>query len=250
MPSVLKTLLDNLSSKISVNTSDITEINNRLNDVDSGVTLEEYIKTNNSNISKLQSDLQSGQEFQGVGKYFSSGSQNFWANMPLQTPQYFECDGEAGSKQSYAYTITKYGSENNGGYYYVLAINPDATSADLLASDIVVNITLPDPLGTLPLYYIQLPNSVMEINENVNTISVPSPFVCDVSANITQDRIGNIGLTSGLLYTPAEYKLFLPIIYRGSASGNGKFGFIGNKIDLDTNTLQYNFSGFPITFTI
>lgn len=59
MPSVLKTLLDNLSSKISVNTSDITEINNRLNDVDSGVTLEEYITTNNSNISKLQSDLQS-----------------------------------------------------------------------------------------------------------------------------------------------------------------------------------------------
>ena len=59
MSSVLKTLLDNLSSKISVNTSDITEINNRLNDVDSGVTLEEYIITNNSNISKLQSDLQS-----------------------------------------------------------------------------------------------------------------------------------------------------------------------------------------------
>lgn len=59
MPSVLKTLLDSLSSKISVNTSDITEINNRLNDVDSGSTLEEYIATNNSNISKLQSDLQS-----------------------------------------------------------------------------------------------------------------------------------------------------------------------------------------------
>lgn len=59
MPSVLKTLLDNLSSKISVNTSDVTEINNRLNDVDSGVTLEEYINTNNSNISKLQSDLKS-----------------------------------------------------------------------------------------------------------------------------------------------------------------------------------------------
>lgn len=59
MSSVLKTLLDSLSSKISVNTSDITEINNRLNDVDSGVTLEEYITTNNSNISKLQSDLQS-----------------------------------------------------------------------------------------------------------------------------------------------------------------------------------------------
>lgn len=59
MASVLKTLLDRLSSKISVNTSDITEINNRLNDVDSGVTLEEYITTNNSNISKLQSDLQS-----------------------------------------------------------------------------------------------------------------------------------------------------------------------------------------------
>lgn len=59
MPSVLKKLLDNMSSKISVNTSDITQINNRLNDVDSGVTLEEYITTNNSNISKLQSDLQS-----------------------------------------------------------------------------------------------------------------------------------------------------------------------------------------------
>lgn len=59
MASVLKTLLDSLSSKISVNTSDITEINNRLNDVDSGITLEEYITTNNSNISKLQSDLQS-----------------------------------------------------------------------------------------------------------------------------------------------------------------------------------------------
>lgn len=59
MPSVLKTLLDSLSSKISVNTSDITEINNRLNDVDSGSTLEEYITTNNSNISKLESDLQS-----------------------------------------------------------------------------------------------------------------------------------------------------------------------------------------------
>lgn len=59
MSSVLKTLLDSLSSKISVNTSDITEINNRLNDVDSGFTLEEYIATNNSNISKLQSDLQS-----------------------------------------------------------------------------------------------------------------------------------------------------------------------------------------------
>nr|DAX11193.1 MAG TPA: hypothetical protein [Caudoviricetes sp.] len=59
MSSVLKTLLDSLSSKISVNTSDITEINNRLNDVDSGATLEEYITTNNSNISKLQSDLQS-----------------------------------------------------------------------------------------------------------------------------------------------------------------------------------------------
>lgn len=59
MASVLKTLLDSLSSKISVNTSDITEINNRLNDVDSGNTLEEYITTNNSNISKLQSDLQS-----------------------------------------------------------------------------------------------------------------------------------------------------------------------------------------------
>ena len=59
MASVLKTLLDILSSKISVNTSAITRINNRLNDVDSGVTLEEYITTNNSNISKLQSDLQS-----------------------------------------------------------------------------------------------------------------------------------------------------------------------------------------------
>lgn len=59
MPSVLKSLLDSLSSNISVNTSDITQINNRLNDVDSGVTLEEYITTNNSNISKLQSDLQS-----------------------------------------------------------------------------------------------------------------------------------------------------------------------------------------------
>lgn len=59
MPSVLKTLLDSLSSKISVNTSDITKINNRLNDVNSGFTLEEYITTNNSNISKLQSDLQS-----------------------------------------------------------------------------------------------------------------------------------------------------------------------------------------------
>ena len=59
MASVLKTLLDTLYSKISVNTSDITQINNRLNDVDSGVTLEEYITTNNSNISKLQSDLQS-----------------------------------------------------------------------------------------------------------------------------------------------------------------------------------------------
>lgn len=59
MASVLKTLLDKLDSKISVNKSDITEINNRLNDVDSGGTLEEYITTNNSNISKLQSDLQS-----------------------------------------------------------------------------------------------------------------------------------------------------------------------------------------------
>lgn len=59
MSSVLKTLLDSLSSKISVNTSNITQINNRLNDVDSGSTLEEYITTNNSNISKLQSDLQS-----------------------------------------------------------------------------------------------------------------------------------------------------------------------------------------------
>lgn len=59
MASVLKTLLDKLDSKISVNTSDITEINNRLNDVDSGTTLEEYITINNSNISKLQSDLQS-----------------------------------------------------------------------------------------------------------------------------------------------------------------------------------------------
>lgn len=59
MSSVLKTLLDSLSSKISVNTSDITQINNRLDDVDSGTTLEEYITTNNSNISKLQSDLQS-----------------------------------------------------------------------------------------------------------------------------------------------------------------------------------------------
>lgn len=59
MASLLKTLLDKLDSKISVNTSDITEINNRLNDVDSGTTLEEYITTNNSNISKLQSDLQS-----------------------------------------------------------------------------------------------------------------------------------------------------------------------------------------------
>jgi len=58
MASVLKTLLDNMSSKISVNTSNITQINSRLNDVDSGVTLEEYITTNNSNISKLQSDLQ------------------------------------------------------------------------------------------------------------------------------------------------------------------------------------------------
>lgn len=59
MASLLKTLLDSLSSKISVNASDITQINNRLNYVDSGVTLEEYITTNNSNISKLQSDLQS-----------------------------------------------------------------------------------------------------------------------------------------------------------------------------------------------
>lgn len=59
MSSVLKTLLDSLSSKISVNTSNITQINNRLNDVDSGTTLEEYITINNSNISKLQSDLQS-----------------------------------------------------------------------------------------------------------------------------------------------------------------------------------------------
>lgn len=59
MASVLKTLLDSLSSKISVNTSDITEINNRLNDVGSGVKLEDYITINNSNISKLQSDLQS-----------------------------------------------------------------------------------------------------------------------------------------------------------------------------------------------
>lgn len=59
MPSVLKTLLDSLSSKISVNTSDITQINNRLNDVDAGIKLEEYIAINNSNISKLQSDLQS-----------------------------------------------------------------------------------------------------------------------------------------------------------------------------------------------
>lgn len=210
----------------------------------------DYLESKIDALEDLVADLQRGQEFQGVGKYFSSGSQNFWANMPLQTPQYFEGDGEAGSKQSYAYTITKYGSENNGGYYYVLAINPDATSADLLASDIVVNITLPDPLGTLPLYYIQLPNSVMETNEYVNTISVPSPFVCDVSTNITQDKIGNIGLTSGFLYPTSEYKLFLPIIYRASASGNGKFGFIGNKVDLDTNTLQYNFGGFPIIFTI
>lgn len=59
MASVLKKLLDSLSSKISVNTSDITQINNRLNDVGPGITLEEYITTNNSNISKLQSDLQS-----------------------------------------------------------------------------------------------------------------------------------------------------------------------------------------------
>lgn len=59
MTSVLKTLLDNLDSKISAIASDITKINNRLNDVDSGTTLEEYIDTNNSNISKLESDLQS-----------------------------------------------------------------------------------------------------------------------------------------------------------------------------------------------
>lgn len=201
-------------------------------------------------LEDIVADLQRGQEFQGVGKYFSGGSQNFWANMPLQTPQYFEGDGETGSKQSYAYTITKYGSENNGGYYYVLAINPDATSADLLASNIVVNITLPDPYGTLPLYYIQLPNSNVQMSENVNSITIPSPFICEISQNIIQDKIGNIGMTGGYYYTAGEYKLFLPIIYRASASGNGKFGFIGNKVDLDTNTLQYNFGGFPITFTI
>lgn len=201
-------------------------------------------------LEDLVADLQRGQEFQGIGKYFSEESQTFWAGLPRETPNYFGASGGAGSAQSYVYSITKYGSESNGGYYYVLAINPDASSTDLLASDIVVNITLPDPLGTLPLYYIQLPNSVMEINENVNTISVPSPFVCDVSANITQDKIGNIGLTGGYYYTAGEYKLYLPVIYRASASGNGKFGFIGNNIDLDTNTLQYNFGGFPITFTI
>lgn len=208
--------------------------------------LEERIEA----LEDIASDLQFGQEFQGIGKYFSEESQTFWARLPRETPNYFRASGGAGSAQSYVYSITKYGSESNGGYYYVLAINPDASSTDLLASDIVVNITLPDPLGTLPLYYIQLPNSVMEINENVNTISVPSPFVCDVSANITQDKIGNIGLTGGYYYTAGEYKLYLPVIYRASASGNGKFGFIGNKIDLDTNTLQYNFGGFPITFTI
>lgn len=58
MASVLKTLLDNLSSKITANNSDITQINVRLNDVGSGITLEEYISDNNSNISKIQSDLQ------------------------------------------------------------------------------------------------------------------------------------------------------------------------------------------------
>lgn len=232
-----------------VNTKTILELLRCI--LDKGVKIySDDLESKIDALEDLVADLQRGQEFQGVGKYFSSGSQNFWANMPLQTPQYFEGNGETGSDQSYVYTITKYGSENNGGYYYVLAINPDASSTDLLASDIVVNITLPDPLGTLPLYYIQLPNSVMEINENVNTISVPSPFVCDVSQNITQDKIGNIGMTGGYYYTASEYKLYLPVIYRASAAGNGKFGFIKNMVDLDTNTTQYEFSGFPITFTI
>lgn len=232
-----------------VNTKTILELLRCI--LDKGVKIySDDLESKIDALEDLVADLQRGQEFQGVGKYFSSGSQNFWANMPLQTPQYFEGNGETGSDQSYVYTITKYGSENNGGYYYVLAINPDASSTDLLASDIVVNITLPDPLGTLPLYYIQLPNSVVEINENVNTISVPSPFVCAVSQNITQDKIGNIGMTGGYYYTAGEYKLYLPVIYRASAAGNGKFGFIKNMVDLDTNTTQYEFSGFPITFTI
>lgn len=219
--------------------------------LDKGVEIySSELKERIESLEGLAAELQLGQEFQGIGKYFSEDSQAFWARLPIGTPQYFDASGGAGSAQSYVYYITKYGSESNGGYYYILAINPDATNTDLLASDIVVNITLPDPYGKLPIYYIQLPNSVMSISENANTISVPSPFVCDVSSNITQDKIGNIGMTSGFLYTSSEYKLFLPIIYRSSASGNSKFGYVSNYIDIDTNTPQYKFGGFPFTFTI
>lgn len=208
--------------------------------------LEERIEA----LEDIASDLQFGQEFQGIGKYFSEESQTFWAGLPRETPNYFGASGGAGSAQSYVYSITKYGSESNGGYYYILSINPNVTTSDLLASNIVVNITLPDPYGTLPLYYIQLPNSNVQMSENVNSITIPSPFICDISQNITQDKIGNIGMTGGYYYTAGEYKLYLPVIYRASASGNGKFGFIKNMVDLDTNTTQYDFGGFPITFTI
>lgn len=220
--------------------------------LDNGVSI--YNSELESRIKSVEleiADLQYSANFTGLGRMFSAIDNDWWMNLTPQQPQYFIGDGTSASSSDYTFSITRYSDSVSSGGYYVIAFNPDADDTNLLKPTTPINITLPDPYNTLPVYFIRIPHSNMTTAHNINTLFYNSPFISAVDVNnITFDKIGGVGYTAGLSYTQNEYKLFLPIIYRSTDTATSKFRLVSNSIDFDTNTLNYIPTTSPISFTL
>lgn len=184
-------------------------------------------------------DLTYAVNFSGIGSYLENIEMDWWMQLPTSKPVYCFRDGSTGATiDDYSYIILPY-EGTHSSRKYLLQFRATADDTALLKPATPINITLPAPYGTLPIYFVELPHTALEQNKTIGTIMEPSPFiVSDTVDNITYDKLGNIGYTAGLTRV-ADLSLFLPVIYRSSDVGSLKFKILGNKIDMYTNTLEY-----------
>lgn len=229
--------IDNVRYTIEdCNTKTILDLLRKI--LDKGVSV--YSSSLDSRLTDAESkikELTYAANFSGIGSYLKNTELDWWLQLSTTEPVFCFGDGSTDATiDDYTYMILPLEGANKK---YALQFRMAADDTALLKPATPINIDLPSPYGTLPVYFVKLPYSAIDSSSILSTLMTQSPFiVADSVDNITYDKIGNIGYTAGLTGV-SDSSLFLPVIYRGSDLGTNKFRIIGNKIDMDTNTLEY-----------
>jgi predicted nucleic acid-binding Zn-ribbon protein len=272
--------ITNVTADVSTNTDDISDINTQLNTTNSNVsavtsevtTARGSYSNLNARFESVDDDLEAAQNdaaealgtantanttantaiktaallrFSSIGKFMNTTAMSSYNGMSVNTPYYFDANGNTTSQTDSVIKFTKYA--NNPMFFDISISNIlTVTTDDLIAPTSPITITVQGVIYNV--YFIMLPYSTFN-PEALDTICImePSPFIITNNPQaINVESIGSVTNTP-VLSTTEAVRAYIPVL-RPATNPGTIFRFLTTAIDPDTNTVQYYFSNSGFAF--